>query len=146
MPRAQVIVVREGRVLMVQHRQDGIEWWCLPGGGIEPGETPAEAAIRELEEECNLRGVLVRQTSQVFYGGDDIHYTYLVEVPKDQEATLGHDPEFCAATQILSDLAWRGLDEISEVERAYLWSAGLMTIPCFFAELSAWNRSISIPA
>ena len=146
MPRAQVIVVREGRVLMVQHRQDGLEYWCLPGGGIEPGETPAQAAVRELVEECNLRGTLARQTAQVFYDATDIHYTFLVEVDADQEPSLGHDPEFTPETQILTGLAWRRLDEISEVDRAYLWSAGLMTVPCFFEELSGWERSLSLPS
>ena len=29
--------------------------WITPGGGVEPGETPAEAAVREVYEETGLR-------------------------------------------------------------------------------------------
>ena len=34
------------------HPKDG---WILPGGGIEPGETPAEAIVREVKEESNMK-------------------------------------------------------------------------------------------
>lgn len=37
--------------------------WTLPGG-VEAGETPAEAVIRELGEETGLAGVVVRQVSE----------------------------------------------------------------------------------
>ena len=53
---------------MVKHRAGGVEWWCLPGGAIESGEIPVQAALRELKEECCAEGTVVRQTSHVNYG------------------------------------------------------------------------------
>lgn len=44
------------RVLLVKHR-----WrdWVPPGGTVEPGETPPEAAVRELVEETGVQAVLL---------------------------------------------------------------------------------------
>jgi 8-oxo-dGTP pyrophosphatase MutT (NUDIX family) len=42
----------DGRIALVRNRwSDG---WILPGGGVEPGEDPAEAASREVREETGL--------------------------------------------------------------------------------------------
>ncbi|RME84810.1 MAG: NUDIX domain-containing protein [Caldilineae bacterium] len=52
------IVDDEGRVLL-QKRRDG-DWWGLPGGGVDPGETFTAAAIRETREETGLEVEIVR--------------------------------------------------------------------------------------
>lgn len=46
----------EGRVLFLRRSpsSDHPRQWCIPGGGIEDDETPEEAAIRELAEECDV--------------------------------------------------------------------------------------------
>lgn len=47
----------DDRVLLLLHRvsldtEDTV--WATPGGGCEPGEAPAQAAVRELAEECGI--------------------------------------------------------------------------------------------
>ena len=48
-----------GRLLLVRHRYGRSDLWMLPGGGIGRGESPADAAVRELAEEtgCTLDAV-----------------------------------------------------------------------------------------
>jgi 8-oxo-dGTP pyrophosphatase MutT (NUDIX family) len=43
-----------GQALLILHRRLGV--WLPPGGECQPGETPLEAAARELVEETGLRG------------------------------------------------------------------------------------------
>lgn len=55
---ARVIVVdRQDRILLFCDTDPGYpdqRWWVTPGGGIDPGETEREAAVREVAEETGL--------------------------------------------------------------------------------------------
>jgi len=143
--RAQCLVVRGNKLLMMRNRQDGDEWYCTPGGGIEPGETPEQAALRELQEECNVTGTIIRKTSEWVgpFDPDEFFYTYHVDIG-EQIPSLGYDPEL-PDNPILVDACWMALNELSEVDRAYLWASGLLSIAQFAHELDTWAREISYP-
>lgn len=55
---ASAAIMHRGRLLLSRREDNGL--WCLPGGGLDPGETWSEAAIREVAEEVGLE---VRVTS-----------------------------------------------------------------------------------
>jgi G:T/U-mismatch repair DNA glycosylase/ADP-ribose pyrophosphatase YjhB (NUDIX family) len=55
-PATRALVVDPAeRVLLVRFEWPDKTVWAPPGGGIEPGETPEDAIVRELAEECGLR-------------------------------------------------------------------------------------------
>jgi hypothetical protein len=58
---------------------------------------------------------------------------------------MGVDPEFISKNQILVDVKWLTLAEIPERDRAYLWAAGLLSIPEFLDEVSNWGDELSYP-
>lgn len=146
MPRVQAIVIRNSQILMVKHRHIGREWWCLPGGAQEVDETPEKGVLRELKEECNVDGVVVRQTSWASYAHDNKIYSFLVDIG-DQNPSLGYDPEVEEGKQALAlvDMQWLRLSEMPERDRAFLWAAGLLSLNDFLSEVESWGGDISYP-
>ena len=54
----------QGRVLVAQRSDRNSDAWQMPQGGIDAGETPRQAALRELEEEIGTANVeIIDETS-----------------------------------------------------------------------------------
>jgi ADP-ribose pyrophosphatase YjhB (NUDIX family) len=51
---ARGVVKRDGKVLLIHRFKNGDEYWVVPGGGVEEGETVEEALKREMREETSL--------------------------------------------------------------------------------------------
>lgn len=143
--RSQAMVVNGNKILLVKHIMNGREFYCMPGGGIEEGETPEEAALRELKEESNVDGKIVRKLSIQYKPNNrgEVH-TFLVKLcDGEQKPSPGIDPEL--EEQTIVDVAWKSLDEISEIDRMYLWSSGLNRVEIFHEEALSWGDEISYP-
>lgn len=141
--RSQAVVCRNGKILLVEHILRGRDFYNLPGGGIEEGETPEEAALRELEEETNVKGKILRPLT-IEYKPDleSRIFTFLVEIPEDAVPMKGIDPELPLDEQSIIGVKWLGLDEIAERDRAYLFGAGLMRIPEFHDIVLKWGDDV----
>ncbi len=64
---ANAAVIDNGRILLT--KRDDFHVWCLPSGGIEDGESAAEAAIRETREETGIEVELVGLVGLYFRAG-----------------------------------------------------------------------------
>jgi ADP-ribose pyrophosphatase YjhB (NUDIX family) len=53
--RVSALLRWEDRILLCRHEKPGKEYWLLPGGGVNAGESLADALHRELAEEVGLR-------------------------------------------------------------------------------------------
>jgi 8-oxo-dGTP pyrophosphatase MutT (NUDIX family) len=99
-PSARIICLdNQGRILLLRWRDpfDGSTKWEPPGGGIEAGETPLQAARRELIEETDLPSDLIEpspvEIARAFrWNGRDHEHTewfYLARIPKTDVSPAG---------------------------------------------------------
>jgi 8-oxo-dGTP pyrophosphatase MutT (NUDIX family) len=74
------ILILDEKLLLIQRRD--IPVWTLPGGGIDPGETPESAARREMEEETGLKVEIVRKIAEYTPINRLARFTHFYEVRK----------------------------------------------------------------
>lgn len=144
--RSIAVVVRDDKILSVQTYRAGGYINELPGGGIENGESPEEAAMRELKEECGLDGTINRQLNVLHRKDGSTEYVFLVDVNCKQKEIVGIDPEIPQGEeQPIKNVRWLKLNEFSERERAFIWSYGLLDVDGFFDIVAGWGNEISYP-
>lgn len=145
--RSMALVTRDDQILMIQTYRHNCYIWELPGGGIEPGETPEEAAVRELKEECGMDGIVIRPLNTLHCKDGSVEYVFLVNVPQEQNPIVGIDPEIPAGKeQSIKKADWKKLNELSEKDRAFLWSYGLMEVEGYYERVLSWGDTVSYPA
>ena len=76
--RAAILLLQEDKVALIERQRAGLHYFTFPGGHVEEGETPEQAAVREAAEELGLQVVIKKTLARMGWQGKWQHY-YLVE-------------------------------------------------------------------
>ena len=99
-PGASALIFDDARKRVLLTRREDNGRWCLPGGGMDPGESAAEACIREVLEETGLE---VRVTKLVgIYTSPDLLIEY-ADGNKIQPTAFSFEVEITGGELGLSD-------------------------------------------
>lgn len=106
-----VITDGNGRVLLVQRlTPPEAGSWTVPGGRVEPGESTAEAAAREVREETGLDVAVGAVLGRLRIPGPDDETVY--DIVDHAASIVGGTPE---AADDAGDVRWFGRAEMAEV-------------------------------
>jgi 8-oxo-dGTP diphosphatase len=72
--RAAIFLVEEGKIALIERHKQGNHYFTFPGGHVEEGESPLEAAVREAKEELGLDVVVKREIARMFWRERWQHY------------------------------------------------------------------------
>lgn len=141
-----IVVSPDDRVLLFEDSDPGISgltWWVTPGGGIDPGETERQAAVREMAEETGyvlaedaLVGPLATRyavhgyTDQVL---EQHEAFYLAQVSSFQVDVAGHTVD---EQVTLLGHRWWTREELTN-STAWIWPAELVEL---------WDRAADCAA
>lgn len=106
--RAVSVAFCDDMLLVIGRQKDGRAYCVLPGGGVEPGEAPEAAVLRELAEETGLVGTVQQPLWTIEHHDRRAHY-FLVDVEPGPITLGGPEASAQSATNVYTP-TWLSLD------------------------------------
>jgi 8-oxo-dGTP diphosphatase len=72
--RSAIILLENDKIALVERHRQGLHYFTFPGGHVDEGETPEQAAIRETDEELGLQVVIERLISVIWWHNQPQYY------------------------------------------------------------------------
>jgi len=116
---AKAIIIEDGKLLAIKLVDDEGFWYCLPGGGQEPGEGLHDALRRECLEEVNAEIVIgdlrfvrdyIGKNHEFAYYDSDVHALELMFICHLAEASVPQHGAMPDTRQV--DIEWLDLDSL----------------------------------
>lgn len=94
--RAGVVLIQDGNVALIERHRAGLDYFVFPGGGVDEGESPEQAAIREALEELGI-DIALKQKVAIIQLGQRSRQIYFLAEQTGGEFGTGVGEEYTAS-------------------------------------------------
>ena len=129
--RAAAVIIQNDQILLMHRQNNGREYYVFPGGGVENGESPDQAVVRELQEEFTINILPEKELFQIIntaYGKTREEHYFLVNNFTGTPELGGEEKE--------------RMDENNQYEPAWISLSELEELPLFPQEAKSKIMSV----
>ncbi len=121
--RAGIVLIKDNKVALIERHRAGLHYFVFPGGGVDDGESPEQAAIRETMEELGLEVAIKHKVAEVHLGQKSRQVYFLVE-QTGGEFGAGTGEEFTSSDPNNPEEGnyypvWMPINELSQHEKVF---------------------------
>lgn len=77
--RAGIVLIQDNKVALIERHRAGLHYFVFPGGGVDEGESPEQAAVRESMEELGIQVAIQQKVAEIQLGKKSRQVYFLVE-------------------------------------------------------------------
>ena len=72
--RSGIILIEDNKLALIERHRADLHYFIFPGGGIDAGESPQQAAVREAQEELGIIVEVKQKIAEIFINENTQHY------------------------------------------------------------------------
>lgn len=121
--RAGIVLIQNGNVALIERHRAGLSYFVFPGGGVDEGESPEQAAIREAMEELGIEVTIKQKVAEIQFGPKSRQVYFLVEQTGGEFGT-GAGEEFTDSDPASPEEGiyipiWMPIDQVPDHQNVY---------------------------
>ncbi|WP_391118121.1 NUDIX hydrolase [Psychrobacillus sp. L3] len=113
--RGATVIIENGRVALIKRTKPHMTYYVFPGGGIERGETPEQAAIRETYEELGVN-IRIQRLLKVLKQNGTQHFFLADIVGGNFGEGTGEEYTHTSIERGTYEPVWMDLDDLPSFE------------------------------
>lgn len=143
--RAGIVMLQDNKVALIERHRAGLDYFVFPGGGVDEGESPEQAAVREAMEELGVEVAIRQKVADIQLGSKSRQVYFLVEQVGGEFGTgIGEeytDSDPNSPEEGIYIPIWMPIEELSLHENIYPADVAKMVLRALKA---GWPRDTAI--